>query len=105
MLLGNNKFAYSFEGITDDCGANINIFARESSGALELAPGQNVNYPEGPAGGYYYYAMFPSDQNGAVGKIATPLITDDGSNHLADRTVRDEGRSLWPDEEPTAGQL
>ena len=40
VLLGNNTFAYSLEGIPDSCAETINIFAREGSGALEFAAGK-----------------------------------------------------------------
>lgn len=83
VLLGNNKFAYSLQGVTDSCEATINIFTRESSGALALASGQSVQYPNGPAGGYYYYPMYPSNSNRPVGSPLTSLITDDGTDHLA----------------------
>jgi hypothetical protein len=83
VMLGNNSFAYSWEASTDSCQASINIFARESSGALELAGDQNVNYPAGPAGGYYYYPLYPSNISGDVQAISPSLITDDGTNHLA----------------------
>jgi hypothetical protein len=83
VLLGNNKFAYSLEGVTDSCEATLNMFERESSGALELAPGQSVTYPNGPAGGYYYYPMYPSNSPSSVDSVQTSLITDDGTDHLA----------------------
>jgi hypothetical protein len=83
VMLGNNSFAYSWEASTDSCQASINILARESSGALELAADQNVNYPAGPAGGYYYYPLYPSNVSGDVQAISPSLITDDGTNHLA----------------------
>jgi hypothetical protein len=83
VLLGNNKFAYSLEGVTDSCEETINIFAREGSGALELAAGQNVTYPAGPSGGYFYYPLFPSKVNSFVGSVWPSIITDDPTDHLA----------------------
>jgi hypothetical protein len=83
VLLGNNAFAYSLEGVTDSCEQTINIFAREGSGALELAGGQNVNYPAGPSGGYFYYPLFPSHVSGFVGSVWPSIITDDPTDHLA----------------------
>jgi len=83
VMLGNNSYAYSLEGVTDSCEATINIFAREGSGALELAGDQNVNYPAGPAGGYYYFPLYPSNVSSYVVSVWPSLITDDGSNHLA----------------------
>jgi hypothetical protein len=83
VLLGNNKFAYSLEGIADGCEQSINIFARESSGALEFAAGQNVTFPVGPSGGYYYYPLFPSHVSSPVVSVWPSLITDDATGHLA----------------------
>jgi hypothetical protein len=83
VLLGNNKFAYSLEGIPDGCEHTINIFAREGSGALEFAGGQNVTYPAGPSGGYYYYPLFPSSVSTLVGSVWPSIITDDPTDHLA----------------------
>jgi DNA-binding beta-propeller fold protein YncE len=80
VLLGSNKFAYSLEGIPDGCEHTINIFARESSGALEFAPGQDVTFPAGPSGGYYYYPLFPSNVDAS---FWPSLITDDPTDHLA----------------------
>lgn len=83
VLLSNNAFAYSLEAIPDSCAEAINIFAREGSGALEFAAGQNVTYPAGPSGGYYYYPLFPSHVNSYVGSVWPSIITDDPSDHLA----------------------
>ena len=83
VLLGNNAFAYSLEGVTDSCEQTINIFAREGSGALEFAGGQNVNYPAGPSGGYYYYPLFPSHVSSFIGSVWPSIITDDPTDHLA----------------------
>lgn len=83
VLLGNNGFAYSLEGVTDSCESTINIFAREGSGALELAGGQNVTYPKPPPGGYSYYGLYASHTPSYVGSVWPSLITDDASDHLA----------------------
>jgi hypothetical protein len=83
VLLGNNKFAYSLEGIADACEHSFNIFARESSGALEFAAGQNVTVPVGPSGGYHYYPLFPSNIDSALVPLWPSLITDDPTDHLA----------------------
>lgn len=83
VLLGNDKFAYSLEGIPDACEHTINIFARESSGALEFAPGQNVTLPAGPSGGYYYHPLYPSNIDVSLVPLQPSLITDDPTDHLA----------------------
>jgi hypothetical protein len=82
VFLGNNAFAYSLEGVVDSCQDIINIFARESSGALEFAADQNVTYPAGP-GAYFYSPLFPSHVSSSVTSVWPSLITDDGSDHLA----------------------
>lgn len=83
VLLGNNDFAYSVESETDSCETTLNIFARESSGALRFAAGQNVNYPTPPAGGYYYNPLYPSHVPSYEVAPWPSLITDDTTNHLA----------------------
>jgi hypothetical protein len=83
VFLGNNAFAYSLEGVVDSCQDIINIFARESSGALEFAADQNVAYPAGPSGAYFYSPLFPSHVSSPVTSVWPSLITDDGSDHLA----------------------
>lgn len=83
VLLGNNKFAYSLEGIPDACEHTINIFARESSGALEFAPGQHVTFPAGSSGSYSYHPLFPSNIDSLLVPLWPSLITDDPTDHLA----------------------
>jgi hypothetical protein len=83
VMLGNNAFAYSLEGVPDSCTTNINILARESSGALELAGVQSVTYPKPAPGGYYYYALYPSHISSSFEQAWPSLITDDASDHLA----------------------
>jgi hypothetical protein len=83
VLLGNNAFAYSLEAVPDGCEQILNIFAREGSGALEFAGGQNVTYPKPPSGGYYYYPLYASHTSSYVGSVWPSLITDDASDHLA----------------------
>jgi hypothetical protein len=83
VLLGNNAFAYSLEGIPDGCEHTINIFARESSGALEFAPGQNTTFPVGPSGGYYYYPLLPSNIDSLLVPLWPSLIAGDPTDHLA----------------------
>jgi hypothetical protein len=83
VLLGNNAFAYSLEAVPDSCEQILNILAREGSGALEFAGGQNVTYPKPPPGGYYYYPLYASHTSSYVGSVWPSLITDDTSDHLA----------------------
>jgi len=103
VLFGNNKFAYSLEGIADGCEHNFNIFARESSGALEFAAGQNVTLPVGTSGGYYYYpAVEYRLAPGAAVAVIDHRRSDRSPRH---RPLRGERCSLRHDESPTAWQL
>ena len=70
VMSGGNQYAYAVvAGLSGTCDEpEILAFQRESSGALELAGTQSVQYPEPPSGGWQYFPY---------------AISVDSDNHLA----------------------
>ncbi|HEV2132729.1 MAG TPA: hypothetical protein VGR47_00565 [Terracidiphilus sp.] len=70
VMSGGNQYAYAVvAGLSGTCDEpEILAFQRESSGALELAGTQSVQYPEPPSGGWQYFPY---------------AISVDSNNHLA----------------------
>lgn len=98
VMSGGNQYAYAVvAGLSGTCDEpEIVAFQRESSGALELAGTQSVQYPEPPSGGWQYFPYaISADSDGHLAVNLSPEQNapcgTKGSPQLASFSINSNG--------------